>query len=470
MGHVADAFSEKTLEKLPGHIAIGHVRYSTAGDSKLDNAQPILIDCTHGQIAIGHNGNLVNASELKDELVKRGSIFQTSTDTEVILHLYARSRAATSDEAIVEAISHGAGRVFARADDQGPPDRRAGSARVPAARHRPSRRRRHRLLRNVRARSDRSHLRSRRRTGRSRDRERVGRQIVQAVCACAVCALHLRARLLRAARQLCLRGERQRGEDRTGAPARARAACRRRRHCAGARLRCMRGHRVCGTGRDSDARRADPQPLRGPHVHRASAVHSAFRGAGEAEPRAQHPRRQARRPGRRFPCSWDHQPEDREDGEGGRSQGSAYENQLPADDLSVLLRCGHAAPIRADRGNPHARGNSEVHRRRQPGLSQPRGSVVVCRDSAHLLLHVVLHGTVSRWRSRETKRRIFNWRSSWIRMLSRPSAASIGASIALLAAAAIVAPLRRSGVRKRCPATPSGRPSMRLAIWTFRCA
>ncbi len=106
MGHVADSFSEKTLEKLAGHIAIGHVRYSTAGDSKLDNAQPILIDCNHGQIAIGHNGNLVNASELKDELVKRGSIFQTSTDTEVILHLYARSRAATGDEAIVEALSH----------------------------------------------------------------------------------------------------------------------------------------------------------------------------------------------------------------------------------------------------------------------------------------------------------------------------------------------------------------------------
>ena len=105
MGHVADAFSEKTLEKLPGHIAIGHVRYSTAGDSKLDNAQPILIECAHGQIAIGHNGNIVNASELKDDLVKRGSIFQTSTDTEVILHLYARSRAASSDEAIVEAIS-----------------------------------------------------------------------------------------------------------------------------------------------------------------------------------------------------------------------------------------------------------------------------------------------------------------------------------------------------------------------------
>jgi len=109
MGHVADAFSEKTLEKLPGTIAIGHVRYSTAGDSKVDNAQPILIECVHGQVAIAHNGNLVNASELKDELGRHGAIFQTSTDTEVILHLYARSRAMTTDDAVVEAISHAQG-------------------------------------------------------------------------------------------------------------------------------------------------------------------------------------------------------------------------------------------------------------------------------------------------------------------------------------------------------------------------
>ena len=66
-----------TLESLPGHIAIGHTRYSTAGESRLQNAQPILIDCAHGQIAIAHNGNLVNARELRDELVRDGSIFQT---------------------------------------------------------------------------------------------------------------------------------------------------------------------------------------------------------------------------------------------------------------------------------------------------------------------------------------------------------------------------------------------------------
>ncbi len=104
MGHVADAFDEAVLQSLPGHLAIGHTRYSTAGESKLQNAQPILIDCAHGQIAIAHNGNLVNAGELKDELVQNGSIFQTSSDTEVVLHLYARSRAHSVEEALTESI------------------------------------------------------------------------------------------------------------------------------------------------------------------------------------------------------------------------------------------------------------------------------------------------------------------------------------------------------------------------------
>ncbi len=105
MGYVADVFGEQALESLPGHLAIGHVRYSTAGESRLANAQPILIDCVHGPIAICHNGNLVNERELRSTLVARGSIFQTSSDTEVILHLYARSAARQSDEALVEAVS-----------------------------------------------------------------------------------------------------------------------------------------------------------------------------------------------------------------------------------------------------------------------------------------------------------------------------------------------------------------------------
>jgi len=105
MGYVADIFDGATLAKLPGPMAIGHVRYSTAGESKLLNAQPILIDCAHGQIALCHNGNIVNARELRDELVQQGSIFQSNSDTEVILHLYARSKARSIDDAIVESVA-----------------------------------------------------------------------------------------------------------------------------------------------------------------------------------------------------------------------------------------------------------------------------------------------------------------------------------------------------------------------------
>jgi amidophosphoribosyltransferase len=109
VGYVADAFDEATINRLGGTSAVGHVRYSTSGDSGIKNAQPILIDCAHGEIAISHNGNLVNAQELRDSLVRQGSIFQTTSDTEVLLHLYARSRAATPEQALVESISQAQG-------------------------------------------------------------------------------------------------------------------------------------------------------------------------------------------------------------------------------------------------------------------------------------------------------------------------------------------------------------------------
>ena len=105
MGYVADCFDEEKLNELSGSLAIGHVRYSTAGESNLVNAQPILIDCSHGEISLCHNGNIVNAIELRQQLVREGSIFQTSSDTEVILHLYARSQAATAEDAIIESMS-----------------------------------------------------------------------------------------------------------------------------------------------------------------------------------------------------------------------------------------------------------------------------------------------------------------------------------------------------------------------------
>jgi amidophosphoribosyltransferase len=92
MGLVSDAFNRDVLAKLPGSTAIGHVRYSTAGSSELRNAQPFLFEYAGGSIAIAHNGNLVNAAELRVELEAAGSLFQTSSDTEVIVHLMAKAR------------------------------------------------------------------------------------------------------------------------------------------------------------------------------------------------------------------------------------------------------------------------------------------------------------------------------------------------------------------------------------------
>src|SRR5512146_886087 len=93
MGLVADVFGADVLSTLKGYAAIGHVRYSTAGASHLKNAQPIAVQYAGGAVAVGHNGNLVNAEQLRFELENQGSIFQASTDTEVIVHLIARARA-----------------------------------------------------------------------------------------------------------------------------------------------------------------------------------------------------------------------------------------------------------------------------------------------------------------------------------------------------------------------------------------
>lgn len=104
MGLVADIFSEKRLKKLPGHIAIGHTRYSTAGSSILKNVQPILANFALGPLAIAHNGNLVNATEIREELEKEGAIFQSTSDSEVIVHLIAHSKTGDFYESVIEAL------------------------------------------------------------------------------------------------------------------------------------------------------------------------------------------------------------------------------------------------------------------------------------------------------------------------------------------------------------------------------
>jgi len=104
MGYVADVFNESRLERLRGDSALGHVRYSTAGESAIRNAQPILIDCWRGPIALAHNGNLTNAASLRNELERDGAIFHSTCDSEVILHLISRSRRRTLQEAFIEAL------------------------------------------------------------------------------------------------------------------------------------------------------------------------------------------------------------------------------------------------------------------------------------------------------------------------------------------------------------------------------
>src|SRR6516225_7237584 len=140
MGSVADIFTEEVLTKLRGTLAIGHTRYSTAGDSALLNAQPILVQSNKGSSAVAKNGNLVNAQEIRSHLEAQGSIFQTTSDTEVIVHLIAMSREQTLPEAMADALRRVDGafsllmvstdRVFAARDPRG--FRPLAMGRIPA--------------------------------------------------------------------------------------------------------------------------------------------------------------------------------------------------------------------------------------------------------------------------------------------------------------------------------------------------
>jgi len=104
MGLVSDVFNEQILNRLKGNMAVGHVRYSTTGSSVLKNAQPLLIDFAKGSICIAHNGNLINSLELRQYLEQSGSIFQTTTDSEIIIHLMARSRSKNLKDSLIDAL------------------------------------------------------------------------------------------------------------------------------------------------------------------------------------------------------------------------------------------------------------------------------------------------------------------------------------------------------------------------------
>jgi amidophosphoribosyltransferase len=140
MGSVADIFTEDVLSKIRGTLAIGHTRYSTAGDSALLNAQPILVQSNKGSIAVAHNGNLTNANQVRARLESQGSIFQTNSDTEVIVHLIALSKEHTLPEAMADALRRVEGafslvmmsndRIFAARDPRG--FRPLAMGRIPA--------------------------------------------------------------------------------------------------------------------------------------------------------------------------------------------------------------------------------------------------------------------------------------------------------------------------------------------------
>jgi amidophosphoribosyltransferase len=140
MGTVADIFNEEVLASLRGSLAIGHTRYSTAGDSALLNAQPIMVQSNKGAIALAHNGNLVNAVSIRQKLEAQGSIFQTNSDTEVIVHLIALSREQTLPDAMADSLRRVEGafslvmisrdRIFAARDPRG--FRPLAMGRIPA--------------------------------------------------------------------------------------------------------------------------------------------------------------------------------------------------------------------------------------------------------------------------------------------------------------------------------------------------
>ncbi|OYW34307.1 MAG: amidophosphoribosyltransferase, partial [Azorhizobium sp. 12-66-6] len=105
LGLVGDTFSDaRVIERLPGHIAVGHVRYSTTGETLLRNVQPLFAELDAGGFAVGHNGNLTNGLTLRKQLVRDGAITQSTTDTEVILHLVARSKKARFVDRFIDAL------------------------------------------------------------------------------------------------------------------------------------------------------------------------------------------------------------------------------------------------------------------------------------------------------------------------------------------------------------------------------
>ena len=174
LGLVGDTFSRReVIERLPGMSAIGHVRYSTTGETILRNVQPLFAELDAGGFAVGHNGNLTNGLTLRRQLVRDGAMMQSTTDTEVILHLVAQSRRNRFVDRFIDALRALEGAYACRAHQQ-EAGRRPRSARHPAAGDRHARRRPDPRLGDLRARHHRRQIRARRRERRDRGVRRGG--------------------------------------------------------------------------------------------------------------------------------------------------------------------------------------------------------------------------------------------------------------------------------------------------------
>ncbi len=242
MGLVSQVFGQDELERLKGTRAVGHTRYSTTGSSTVKNAQPFVVDCFRGQLAIAHNGNLINADVLRDELERKGSIFQTTADSEIILHLLAQPSRNGGNILTALRRIEGAFSLIIMSE------REIIAVRDPFG-FRPLvvRQTRWRLcprLRNLRLRSHSRGIHPRNRAGRSPHHQRRRPSLGMAVPGREAGVLHVRIRLLRAARQHHRRRQRRQSADRDGARAGAKIPGRGRHRRAGARLGKLRRARL----------------------------------------------------------------------------------------------------------------------------------------------------------------------------------------------------------------------------------
>ena len=374
MGLVGDNFSRReVIDRLPGMSAIGHVRYSTTGETILRNVQPLFAELDGGGFAIGHNGNLTNGLTLRRQLVRDGAIMQSTTDTEVILHLVARAKRNRFIDRFIEGLRQLEG-AYAFV---GLTNKKLVGARDPLG-----------IRPLVIGKLDGCPILASETCALDiigakyvRDVENGevvvfdedGHAFAQAVPADGAAALHLRIHLFRAAGFDRRRPRRLRRAQDHGRAARARGAGRGRRGRAGARFRRAGGDRLCaglgipyelGIIRNHYVGRTFIEPTQQIRQLGVRLKHSANRAVVQ---------RQAHRADRRLHRARHHLGQDRADDARRRRQRGAFPHRLAADHASRLLRHRHAGARQAARRHPRPRRHAQLHRRRFARLPLGRG-------------------------------------------------------------------------------------------------